>query len=330
MKIFVTGSTGYIGQQLTAKLLEQGHTVHALCRTIPRGPVYEHSNYKTFLGDLSDLQSIRTAMAGCAQVYHLAAYARPWAKLPTTFFDVNVKGTVNILDAALATGVEKLVFSSTGATFGSSNGTPVTEESVRKMDFFTEYESSKFIAEERIEHYALKGLHGVIVHPFRVYGPGLWTESNAVSNLVKLYVEGNWHIIPGNGNTLGSFSYIDDVVDGHVLAMERGRSGERYILGGENVSFNEFFDLLKRVSGKDYFMAKVPLPLMLLYALKEEAGTLFGREPIITRKWVLKYNYNLDCSSDKSIRELGYRITPLEEGLRKTLNWLSEEKKIFL
>jgi farnesol dehydrogenase len=329
MKIFVTGATGYIGQQLTAQLLEQGHTVHALCRSLPKGSLYEHPNLKVFFGDLSNRYALAYAMEGCSQVYHLAAYARPWAKHKETFFEINVTGTVNVLDAALATGVEKVVYSSTGATFGTSNGKAVTEESVRKTDFFTEYESSKFIAEERIEHYALKGLHGVIVHPCKVYGPGLWSESNAVSHLIKMYVEGNWHVIPGDGKALGSFSFIDDVVEGHLLAMQHGRKGERYILGGENVSFNEFFSTLKRVSGKDYFMTHVPMPLMLLFALKEEIGTLFGKEPLITRKWVKKYNYNLECSSEKSIHELGYKITPLEEGLTKTLKWLSEEKKVF-
>jgi nucleoside-diphosphate-sugar epimerase len=328
MKIFVTGATGYIGQQLTARLLNQGHRVHALCRSMPKGMLYEHPNLRLFFGDLSNRHMLADAMDGCEQVYHLAAYARPWAKNSSTFFEINVKGTVNILDAALAANVKKLVFNSTGATFGTSNGKPITEETVRKVDFFTEYESSKFIAEERIQHYALKGLQGVIVHPFRVYGPGLWSESNAVSNLIKMYVEGNWHVIPGDGKTLGSFSFIDDVVDGNLLAMEHGKSGERYILGGENLSFNDFFAMLKRLSGKDYFMTHVPLPLMLLFALKEEAGTWFGREPMITRKWVHKYNHNLACSSEKSIRELGYRITPLEDGITKTLKWLSDEKKI--
>jgi farnesol dehydrogenase len=329
MKIFVTGATGYIGQQLTAKLLDQGHIVHALCRSTPQGSLYDHPNFKVFYGDISNKHSLKDGMKGCSQVYHLAAYARPWARKKETFFEVNVAGTVNILNAALQAGAERLVFSSTGAVFGASNGSPVNEESIRKLDFFTEYESSKFIAEERIQHYALKGLNAMIVNPFRVYGPGMWTESNAVSQLIRSYVEGEWHLIPGDGKTRGSFSYIDDVVDGHLLAMEHGRPGEKYILGGENVSFDDFFSLLKRISGKDYFMVHVPMPFMLLFALKEEAGTWFGKEPLITRKWVRKYNHNLDCSSEKAIRELGYRITPLEEGISKTLHWLAEEKRIF-
>jgi nucleoside-diphosphate-sugar epimerase len=147
--------------------------------------------------------------------------------------------------------------------------------------------------------------------------------------MIRSYVEGNWHLIPGDGKTKGSFSFIDDVVDGHILAMENGKSGERYILGGENINFDEFFALLKKLSGKNYFLMHVPMPLMLLFALKEEIGTVFGRDPLITRKWVRKYNHNLDCSSEKAIHELGYSITPLEEGIQRTLHWLAEEKKIF-
>jgi farnesol dehydrogenase len=269
-------------------------------------------------------------MEGCAQVYHVAAYARAWARDPKTYFKINVEGTVNVLDAAVKNGVERLVFTSTGATLGASNGKPISEDMIRMHDFFTEYESSKFIAEEKIQHYVRRGLHACIVHPLRVYGPGIWTESNVISMMIKSYVEGNWHVIPGDGKTLGSFSFIDDLVDGHILAMEKGKPGERYILGGPNLSFNEFFSLIKEITGKHFLLVKIPVPLLMVFGWKEEMLSRFGKEPLITRKWIKKYRHNLDFSSDKAVRELGYSITPIEKGIEKTLAWLEESRKVYL
>jgi nucleoside-diphosphate-sugar epimerase len=326
MKILVTGATGYIGQKLMSRLINAGHHVNALCRTQPEGALFNNPRVTVFEGELSDKEKIREAMHGCEQVYHIAAYARVWAKDPSRFYDVNVQGTVNVLEAALHQQVKKLVFTSTGATFGVSNGQPLEEAHVRMMDFFNEYESSKFMAEEKVLYYVNKGLPAVIVHPVRVYGPGIMNESNAVSRMIKMYLDGDWHVIPGNGEALGCFSYIDDVVDGHLLAMERGKSGEKYILGGENVSFNQFFTLLKNLTGKKYMLVKVPLPFMMLYGWQEEMmAKWFTREPMITRKWIKKYSYHSAFSSEKAVCQLGYRITPLEEGLSKTLEWLLTE-----
>jgi nucleoside-diphosphate-sugar epimerase len=330
MNIMITGGTGYVGQRLVSKLLSQGHTIHLLCRKKPEDDFFQNVNLKFFIGDLQSRDVLKQAMHGCEQVYHVAAYARAWARDPKTYFKINVEGTVNVLDAALETGVKRLVFTSTGATFGASNGKPISEDMIRMHDFFTEYESSKFMAEEKLQHYVRRGLHACMVHPLRVYGPGVWTESNVISMMIKSYVEGDWHIIPGNGKTLGSFSFIDDLVDGHMLAMEKGRAGEKYILGGPNLNFNEFFSLLKKITSKNYLLVKIPVPLLMLFGWKEEMLSKFGKEPLITRKWIKKYHHNLDCSSEKAERELGYRITPIEVGIQKTLTWLEESKKVYL
>jgi len=329
MKIFITGATGYIGQKLVTRLINEGHYIHALCRAKPDGKLFENNRIRIFEGDLLNTSKIDEAMKGCDQVYHMAAYARVWAKNPRTFFDINVRGTVNVLDAALQHGVKKVVVTSTGGTYGPSNGKPITEASLRTVDFYNEYESSKFIAEERVNQYVCRGLNAVIVHPLRVYGPGVQTASNAISNLIKRYVSGEWHIIPDDGNSMGCFSYIDDVVTGHMLAMEKGKAGEKYILGGENLSFNTFFSLLKRKSEKKYLLVKVPVPLMMVYGWQEEMmATLFGRTPLVTTKWIRKYNIDFSFSSEKAIRELGYKITPFEQGLTTTLSWLRHECNI--
>lgn len=329
MKIFITGATGYIGHRLAQQLLEQGHEVHALVRNIPKDTAFKHTNLIFHKGNLLDVASLEKGMEGCSQVYHLAAYARPWAKNDRTYFEINVQGTLNILEVSHRKGVEKLVYSSSCAVLGRSNGSPITEDHVRDIHFFTEYESSKHIAECYVRNYCTKGLDTVIVAPSKVYGPGLWTESNAVSHLMQLYLEGDWHVIPGDGSSLGCFCYIDDVVSGHILAMACGRPAEKYILGGENLQIKEFFDLLKSISGKNYWLIRVPIWLMMLFGWKEEIGaSLFGREPLVTRKWISKYNHDLACSSEKAIQELGYKITPISEGISTTLEWLRDSRNV--
>ena len=170
----------------------------------------------------------------------------------------------------------------------------------------------------------------MIVNPTKVYGPGLWTESNAVSQMIKSFIEGDWHIIPGNGKMIGNFSFIDDVVNGHCLAMEKGKPGEKYILGGTNVSFNEFFSMLKTTSNKNYFTFHVPFQLMMLYGWQEEwMARAMGKEPKITCPWIRKYNHNQALSSGKAARELGYTMTTLEAGLMKTLEWMQSDRHIY-
>jgi nucleoside-diphosphate-sugar epimerase len=330
MKIFITGATGYIGQKLTMRLLNLGHEVHALCRCWPEGDLFNNPKVTIYEGDLLNVQKISEGIAGCDQVYHAAAYARSWAKQRKTFFEVNVQGTVNVLDAALHAGVKKVVVTSTRGTFGASLSEPVNETTTSVPHFFTEYETSKFMAEERVNAYVRRGLPVVMVNPARVYGPGKLSESNALSCMIKAYVTGDWHIIPGNGKTIGSFTYIDNVVEGHILAMEKGTPGERYILGGINTDFNTFFQVLRKKSERRFLLVHLPVALMKVLAWKEELlATWFGMKPMITRKWIRKYSYNAACSSKKAITELGYSITPLDEGIERTLTWFKNDMHIY-
>lgn len=330
MQIFLTGATGFVGQNLLARLLNEGHSVNILVRDTPKAVIYHHRNVNIFQGDLRDRETIFKAVHGCEEVYHVAGYARVWAKDPAMYFRVNVEGTVNVLDAALHHNVRRVVFTSTGATYGASNGKPICEENIRLTDFFTEYESSKFMAEQKVLEYVLKGLDVVIVQPLRIYGPGVMSESNPISHIIKSYICGEWHVIPGNGTAISSFVYIDDVVEGHLLAMRQGRTGERYILGGVNTNSNHFFSVLADLSGKKYFLFRIPMPAIMAFAWKEElAARWFKVAPLITPKWLRKYNLDMACSSEKAVRELGYRITPLEDGIRKTLDWLQEKYHLY-
>jgi farnesol dehydrogenase len=217
------------------------------------------------------------------------------------------------------------VFTSTaGVISPSQNGQPSDEYTPRWVDYFTDYERSKALAEkELLKLCQSNSLELVIVNPTRVYGPGLLSDSNGVTRMVKMYLEGRFRLLPGDGTSIGNYVYIDDVVEGHLAAMEKGTPGERYILGGENASFRQFFDILTQVSGKQLRLFNVPVGVMKFAArLMELRADLTGRAPLLTPPWVNKYLYHWELSSKKAAEELGYAPLPLAEGLRRTVEWL--------
>jgi nucleoside-diphosphate-sugar epimerase len=329
MRIFMTGATGYIGNNLAKRLVNEGNIVHALCRDVNNG-VLDHPNINIFEGDITNVESIQKAMHGCEQVYHMAAYARVWAKDPSTYYRLNVQGTKNVLDVAKNNNVQKVVFTSTGGVMGPSGKKPVAEDDERIGKPFTEYEESKTQAEALCIDYCNKyGMYIVIVNPPRVYGPGIITESNAVTRLIRLYMKGKWKFIPGDGKRTGSYVYVDDVVKGHMLAMQKGRSGERYNLGGHNASYIEFFNLLAELTGKKISLIRLPVWLMITAGNILQLYTrLTGRPPLLTPPWIRKYYYDWSISSEKAMRELDYNYISLEEGLSKTIDWLKNNKQI--
>jgi nucleoside-diphosphate-sugar epimerase len=322
-KYFLTGGTGFIGCELALKLAEEGHKVNILVRNPEKNPRLKHPNFDFFKGDLEDQKVIEKAMENCDGVFHLAAFASVWSKNPRTYFDINVGATQNILHTAKEMGLKKAVITSTAGTLGPAILGPVHEDTSRLIDFFTEYESSKFISEERIKAFAAKeSMEAVIVNPTRVYGPGYLSESNAVTKMIIQYAKGKWRAIPGSGESSGNYVFVEDVVRGHILAMEKGRNGERYILGGENVSYNELFDIISDVSGKNYKLFKIPIGIMMFFAnLQVAKNKVTGSPPLITPKWIRRYLYNWSNSSEKAKTELGYQITPLAQGIKKTLDW---------
>jgi len=327
MNIFITGATGYIGNNLALRLANEGNTIHALCRDATRHLFLQHPNIHIFEGDILNPALVEKAMTGCEQVYHLAAFARVWAKDPGTYYSINVEGTRVILDAAKKLAVKKIVFTSTAGVLGPSGGRPVKESDPRIGDVMNEYEDSKTQAEALCRQYCRDyGMHIVMVNPPRIYGPGIETESNAVTKLAKLYMQGKWKIMPGDGTKTGSYVYIDDVVNGHILAMQKGRSGERYILSGVNASYRQFFDVLASVTGKKLRLFNLPVWAMMLAGGAMMLRTkLTGKAPLLTPKWIKKYLYNWSLLCEKAQQELGYTYIPLREGLQKTVNWLKQQ-----
>ncbi|HTN07395.1 NAD-dependent epimerase/dehydratase family protein [Agriterribacter sp.] len=328
MAILITGSTGYIGSKLTAQLARQGNAIHLLCRTIPALPGSEKANIKIFKGDITNPESLKPALENVDQVYHLAAYARLWAKDASVFQTLNVKGTENVLAAAKAAGVLKVVYTSTAGVIGPSKDKPMTETDPRITGFFNLYESTKSEAEAVALDYAKQGLAVCILNPSRIYGPGYDTGSNPVTKIVELYMKGKWKVIPGNGNDIGSYPFIDDVVDGHTRAMEKGRSGERYILGGVNATFNDLMAIIKKYSGVEKQLRHVPFfVLNALSRIMLWNANITGKYPMITPDWVAKYKYHWALDSSKAVNELGYKIRPLEEGIKETVEWIKQNRQ---
>jgi farnesol dehydrogenase len=333
--IFVTGGTGFIGTRLVEALVARGHRVRALSRRENPAPPpgwegagpgpLEHERVEIVRGDVTDRDSLARGIEGCSRVFHLAGYAKNWAPSRKVYRDVNVQGVKNVLDAAAAHGVQRIVCTSTLLTLGPTPPGVVGDEDMprRSRGYFTEYEESKTLGERVMLRRAAEGLPVVVVNPTRVYGPGHLTEANALAQLIDDYDRGRVPVLLNRGVNVANYVYVDDVVQGHLLAMETGRVGQRYILGGDNVSLKEFFRTIDKVSGKRHF--QIPMwwiaPMVFACLLKLRADAL-GIYPRITPGWMQTFLTEWVFSSDKARRELGYEPTPLAEGIRITYEWL--------
>jgi nucleoside-diphosphate-sugar epimerase len=322
IKIFVTGGSGSIGSHLIKILADRGHIVHALVRSIHNSKELQFKNVILFEGDIKDPSSIEKAMKGCQQVYHLAAFAKVWSRNSGDYYSINVGGTVNILNSALKLGVQKVVVTSTAGVFGPSIQSIVDEEKIRDIDFFNEYEGSKLAVESKIKDFIIqKGMNIVIVAPTRVYGPCLFGQPNSITLMIDKYVNGKWRIYPGTGKEIGNYIYIDDVILGHILAMEKGVNGQTYILAGENQDYISFFAILSETTGIKRKMIKIPNWVQNCFANYQLfLAKYLNKTPKITPKWMCKGKYNWEVSAQKAIIELGVPITPLAIGLQMTVD----------
>jgi nucleoside-diphosphate-sugar epimerase len=323
MEVFVSGATGFIGIQLVKRLVSEGVTVHALYRSESKAELIHHPNVSLFKGDILDKESLRRALKGCQEAYHTAAFAGVWAKDPGMVERLNVDGALNVIEAAGSQGVRRIVVTSTAGILGPSEKEAVDEESPAPNSFFTAYEASKFQLEKKLRARCTTNPEVLIVNPTRVYGPGYLSESNGVTKMIKQYMEGSWRLIPGDGNSLGNYVFVEDVVSGHLLAMRKGTPGERYVLGGENISYKQLFQFTREASGINKKLFRVPLWLMLGTAgLMQGLSKLSGKPPLIVPKLVHKFNHNWIVSSEKAKRELGYQPRTAQEGIQQTVQWI--------
>ncbi len=329
MKYFITGSTGFIGMALTKRLVAEGNSIHLLVRSPHKAKELQLPGVTIFEGDILDVLSIEAAMQGCTHVFHLAGYAKPTAKEARFFHEVNIEGTRNVLEAAHKLGIKRVVFTSTAGTFGPTDKiTDVNEGSIRPEKYYTLYAETKRAAELLCAGYKGKGLDVITVFPTRVFGPGILNESNSLTKIAEKYQKGRWRIIPGNGKTFGNYVFVDDAVNGLILAMDKSRPGEDYILGGHNATFKELFQTIRQASGKKYLFFYVPyLFLWLSSALMVVGSFLIRKQAMITPSWVKRYLQHRRLSSEKAQKELGYTITPLLKGFEKTYKWLNNGKE---
>lgn len=326
MKIFISGATGFIGSRLALKLADEGHEIHALYRDESKASVIQHPNIRLFKGDILTYDSLEDAVKGCSQIYHTAAYANVWHKDIMQIYRLNIEGTMNVIRAGINSDVERFVCTSTAGVLGVSDKVGCCDERTpRPKKYFIDYECSKSIMEESLKTLVATGVEIITVNPSRVYGPGVLSDSNGVTRIMQRYIAGKWRVIPGDGSSIGNYVFVNDVVTGHIKAMEKGRPGESYLLGGTNLSYDEFFHELAVVTGMKYNMFHVPIPLTELAAngMMLLAG-ITGGSPLITPALVRKYYHHWNVSSEKAANELDYLPVDFRTGAGLTIDWLKK------
>ncbi|WP_242131505.1 SDR family NAD(P)-dependent oxidoreductase [Aestuariivivens marinum] len=316
MKILVTGATGYIGYQLAKKLAENGYRVIALVRDINSPKIPEHENIMPVNGDICDYKSVVDAIEGCDYVFHTAAFTNLKCKKIDNFYNTNVLGTKNILEASLKADVKKVIYTSTLSVYGTSyKNVPIQESQPRLVSYANDYELTKTMAEELVETYTKKGLSTAILNVSRVYGPGLDTFSNGVNRLILKMIKSQLLIVPSKLNISANYVFIDDVVNAHIETMRSEKRYVKLIIGGENASYEKLLYIIKEVTRSKVRIIKVDG--LLLKGLFSILNVL--TESTLNSKAFNTLFDNRIASSKKAELELNYRYTPLELGLLQTI-----------
>jgi dihydroflavonol-4-reductase len=321
MKTLVTGGTGFVGANVVRALLRQGTEVRALVRPRSDTRNLDSLDVELVAGDLRDRGSLETALDGCDTLYHVAAMYALWAANPQEIYDSNVTGTVNLLEAAGMAGVQKIVYTSSVATIGlPKDGTPGTEEVPLPVeDMVSHYKRSKYLAEQEVLKYAQRGLPVVIVNPS--FPVGSWDVKPTPSGqIIVNFLRGK---IPAYVDTGLNVVDVEDVALGHLLAAEKGRIGERYILGHANLTLPQLFQLLERVSGVKAPRLRIPYGCAYLSACVSElvARTITHKPPFVTLAGVKLSRKHMFFNASKAVRELGFPQTPAVEALSKAVQW---------
>jgi dihydroflavonol-4-reductase len=324
MKALVTGASGFVGAAVARALEAAGWEVRCLIRATSDRRNLQALSAEIVLGDLADARSLARALAGCETVFHVAADYRLWARDPNELYRTNVEGTRNLLEEARRAGIERVVYTSSVATLGiPSDGTPGDEATpVRVTDMIGHYKRSKFLAEEVVREWARGAGEVVIVNPSTPIGPGD-VKPTPTGRIILDAARGR---MPAYVDTGLNVVHVDDVASGHLLAFERGRAGERYVLGGEDLTLREILTEVARLTGRRPPRIRLPHGLVLPIAYAAEGlARLTGRATQITVDGVRMARKRMFFSSAKAERELGYYHRPARHALADAVQWFGRE-----
>jgi dihydroflavonol-4-reductase len=321
MKAFVTGATGFVGSHVARVLAEQGADLRLLVRSTSDPKNIQGLKAERVIGDLRDPASLEKLMAGCDVLFHVAADYRLWIRDPDQMYRANVEGTRAILDAARKNKIRRVVYTSSVATMGfTSNGHPADENSPVSLEsMIGHYKRSKFMAEQVAMEAASGGMEVVVVNPSTPVGE----QDIKPTPTGRIIVDFLKKKFPAYVDTGLNLVDVTECARGHVAAFEKGRSRERYILGGENLTLKQILDKLAAISGLPSPKIRVPYFVALATGVVDEVvtGHIFGREPRATIDAVRMGRKKMFVSSTKAERELGWTPGPVDDALRRAVLW---------
>ncbi len=326
MKVLVTGATGFIGGNLARTLVHRGYDVRVLVRPESNPAALRDLDVQQVSGDLRDRDSLSRALQGCQALFHCAAMYTFWSRDPSQVYRVNSEGTRIILEEAARAGVERAVYTSTVSTIGLPKKGLGTEDSqVRPQDLVGHYKRSKFMGEQEAITAARNGLPVVIVNPAAPIGP--WdVKPTPTGGIVLDFLRGRLPFYIGTGMNVVD---VEDVALGHVLALEKGVPGQRYILGNRNMTLFEVLLTLQAITGVKAPRVKLPINLIILFGMIDYLveGKLLKRKPRIPLEGMRVAKKPMYVSSAKAVRDLGLPQTPVEEALEKAVRWFRDHHR---
>ena len=319
MTTLVTGATGFLGSHVARQLLARKESVRVLLRPTSQNRAIADLPLEYVTGDLRDPASLDRAMNGVRRVFHVAADYRLWARRPKEIYESNVTGTKNVLEAAKRAGVEQFIYTSTVATVAVDRPQLPNEATESQLgEMVGHYKRSKWLAEKEALNAAKRGLPLIVVMPTTPVGPGDW-KPTPTGKIILDFLNGK---MPGYVETGLNFVGVEDCAAGHLLAAEKGKIGERYLLGAENLALKQVLDELEKITGLPAPRLKIPHGLALGAAYVETAfSRLVGREPQIPVEGVkiARHLMFVDCS--RAQRELGFRPGPVAAALERAVRW---------
>jgi nucleoside-diphosphate-sugar epimerase len=321
MKAFVTGGTGFIGQTVVRQLIERGYQVTALARSESGGAALRRLGAQVVSGDITNRESMREGMRGSDVVFHIAAVYDFSPAGMAQCSHVNVGGTRNVLGLAHELGVPRIVYTSSLAVFGDTHGELPDETYYTAGPFLNEYDHSKWQAHYEVARPLIaQGAPIIIVMPGVVYGPG---DNSWLLEFMRMFYRGRLPLLPGPESIL-TYTYVEDVAEGHILAAEKGRIGESYILAGPAVPTGEMVDFWAQLTGKPRPVVRIPARLARnLAPVAERAQAMLPQSQAMSAELFRTMGVSYAGRADKARTELGWRPRPLQTGMLETFEWIA-------